>query len=440
MPKFRYSAIDAEGNQKSGKITASSEEDAQEKLESRGFFVQEIILEARGAKASLTKDVHRRSQDFAEEAGEQFDKKKKKKRVGFGKAINRQGLTTFTRQMATLLNAGLPLLRSLEVMIRQQQNPAFREVLEELAENVRSGNSFSEGLETRPKIFDNLFTNMVRAGEAGGVLETVLDRLANFMEKAEKTRKKVKSAMVYPTVVVFVAIAVVIVLMIFVVPQFESIFNDFADDGGQGMPLPTQIVINTSKFLAGIFMNPFKLLLFAGTLAGGFFGFRLFAKSHAGKNILHRIVILMPKISDMVQLVNMARFTRTFGTLMDSGVPILQAMTISTDIINNVHYKNSLVNVHDAVRDGEPVNAPMLRDTLFPPMLSSMVEVGEETGQLPEMLNKIADNYDEDIDNAVNAITSVIEPILIVFLAVVVGFIVISLFLPIIGIMQNMGA
>ena len=435
MPKFKYTAIDAEGSQKTGRVKAGSEEEAQEKLESLGYFVQELSIETRGAKASRTKDIRRRSREFADDNDEAPKKKKKLS----GKAINREGLTTFTRQMATLLNAGLPLLRSLEVMIRQQKNAAFKGILEDLAENVRGGNSFSDGLEMHPKLFDNLYVNMVRAGEAGGVLEVVLDRLAAFMEKAEKTRKKVQSAMVYPAVVVTVAVLVVTVLMVFVVPQFESMFVEFEEDGGNGMPLPTQIVIMLSDFIAAIFTNGFVFLLVSGASAGAFFGFKIFAASAFGKGILHRIVMILPKVGQMVQLVNMGRFTRTFGTLMDSGVPILQAMTISSDIINNVHYRNSLTAVHDAVRDGESVTAPMQRDDIFPVMLSSMVEVGEETGQLPEMLNQIADNYDEDIDNAVSAITSIIEPVLIVFLAVVVGFIVIALFLPIIGIMQNMG-
>ena len=436
MPKFRYTAIDAEGNQKTGRVSAGSEEQAQEKLETLGYFVQELSVETRGAKASRTKDIQRRSQDFSGDAEEGRTKKKKKRS---GRAINKEGLTTFTRQMATLLNAGLPLLRSLEVMIRQQKGP-FKEVLEDLAENVRGGNTFSDGLEMHPKLFDNLFINMVRAGEAGGVLEVVLDRLATFMEKAEKTRKKVQSAMVYPAVVVSVAVLVVGVLMVFVVPQFEAIFREMASDGGNAsMPGPTQLVINVSNLLGAVFKSAILFVLSIGAIVGSYIGFKLFAASTPGKRILHKLFMILPKVGDMVQLVSMSRFTRTFGTLMDSGVPILQAMTISTDIINNVHYRDALTTVHDAVRDGESVTAPMQRIKIFPPMLSSMVEVGEETGQLPEMLNQIADNYDEDIDNAVSAITSIIEPILIVFLAVVVGFIVIALFLPIIGIMQNMG-
>ena len=438
MAKFKYSAIDPEGNQKTGRVTAGSEEEAQEKLETQGYFVQELAVETRGAKANRTKDIQRRSKEFAEDAGEKVGRKKKN-RLSFGKAINKEGLTTFTRQMATLLNAGLPLLRSLEVMVRQQKNPVFKDILESLAENVRSGNSFSDGLEMHPKLFDNLYVNMVRAGEAGGVLEVVLDRLASFMEKAEKTRKKVQSAMVYPIVVIFVAVLVVTVLMVFVVPQFQSMFEDMAEDGGSGMPLPTQIIINISDIIKTVFTNPLAFMGTAGLVTGSIIGYRLFAKSEMGKSFLHLITMNIPKVGSMIQLVSMGRFTRTFGTLMDSGVPILQAMTISTDIINNVHYRKALGRVHDCVRDGESVTAPMQRETIFPVMLASMVEVGEETGQLPEMLNQIADNYDEDIDNAVSAITSIIEPVLIVFLAVVVGFIVIALFLPIIGIMQNMG-
>ena len=439
MAKYRYTAIDTEGNQKTGRVTAGSPEEAQGKLEANGFFVQELEEETKKTKkAGGTGRAKKRGQNFTEVgddyAEEQKEKKKKKKRGG---KVSKEELTAFTRQVAILLQAGLPLLRSLEVMIRQQKNPAFKAIIEGLADYVRSGNSFSDGLETNPKLFDNLYINMVRAGEAGGVLETVLDRLAGFMEKSEKTRKKVKSAMTYPTVVVSVAVLVVGILMVFVVPQFETIFKDMG--GGQQMPGPTQLVINTSTFLASMFTNIFIFIPTVAAGAGAWFGFKFFANSDVGKNLLHKLAMKLPTIGDMVEFVNMGRFTRTFGTLMESGVPILQAMTISTDIINNVHYVASLRRVHDSVRDGESVTAPMQRDPIFPVMLGSMVEVGEETGQLPEMLNQIADGYDEDLDNAVGSITSIIEPILIVFLAVVVGFIVIALFLPIIGIMQNMG-
>ena len=438
MAKFRYTAIDTEGNQKTGRVTADSPEEANEKLEANGFFVQELEEEVKASRKAGRPQRGGRGKKASQAAGEEYAqeqvKKKKKKRGG---KVSKEELTAFTRQTATLLNAGLPLLRSLEVMIRQSKNPKFKEILEALADYVRSGNSFSDGLETNPKLFDNLYINMVRAGEAGGVLEIVLDRLANFMEKAEKTRKKVKSAMTYPVVVVTVAVLVVGVLMVFVVPQFEQIFKDMAGDAS--MPGPTQLVINTSSFLATMFTNPIIFLLTCAVGGGAWYGFKMFAKSTVGKSIIHRIAMKLPTVGHMVELVNMGRFSRTFGTLMDSGVPILQAMTISTDIINNVHYRDSLRKVHDAVRDGESVTAPMQRDPLFPVMLSSMIEVGEETGQLPEMLNQIADGYDDDLDNAVGAMTSIIEPILIVFLAVVVGFIVIALFLPIIGIMQNMG-
>ena len=226
MAKFRYTAIDTEGNQKTGRVTADSPEEANEKLEANGFFVQELEEEVKASRKAGRPQRGGRGKKASQAAGEEYAqeqvKKKKKKRGG---KVSKEELTAFTRQTATLLNAGLPLLRSLEVMIRQAKNPKFKDILEGLADYVRSGNSFSDGLETNPKLFDNLYINMVRAGEAGGVLEIVLDRLANFMEKAEKTRKKVKSAMTYPVVVVTVAVLVVGVLMVFVVPQFEAIFR-----------------------------------------------------------------------------------------------------------------------------------------------------------------------------------------------------------------------
>jgi len=417
MAKFKYTAIDANGKQKIGTVEADNQEDANAKLSAAGLMPTKVVSAGSGGAASATQ-TH---------AGK---KAKKKSASGFGKVIKLDELAIFTRQLATLLEAGLPLLRALEVMIRQEKILRFQAVLEQIADQVKSGNSFSDGLSQHPKIFDRLYVNMVRAGEAGGVLDTVLSRLAGFMEKALKTKNKVKSAMVYPVVVIGVAVAIVALLMTVVVPKFQSIFDDML--GGAALPAPTQIVISISNFMQ---QNIILTLIIAAVV---FFGSKFLLKTKIGSKVFNWCSINLPKIGDLVRKVNIARITRTFGTLLSSGVPILQSITITKDITGNIFYGNALARVHDAVRDGESMAAPMERESVFPNMVTSMVDVGEETGELAEMLNRIADNYDEDVDNAVAGITSIIEPVMIVFLAVVVGFIVIALFLPIVEIIKNL--
>jgi len=418
MPKYRYNAIDASGSQKSGRIEASSPDEANAKLSQQGLMVANMTEEGMPAG----------------KAGKPGAKKGFS--INIGKVISTEALAVFTRQMATLLQAGLPLLRSLEVMIRQEKNLRFKAILVSLADNVRSGNNLSDGLQQHPKVFDRLFINMVKAGEAGGVLDVVLSRLARFMEKTVKTNKKIKSAMVYPSVVVTVALLIVTLLMTFVVPKFQKIFQDMLHNAA--MPWLTQQVINISHM-----MTPSSWtvgLVELAVLVAGFFGFRFFIRSKVGSQLIDRVILITPKIGDFATKANVARFTRTFGTLMSSGVPILQALTITRDIIQNSVIAKALDRVHDRVRDGEPLAAPLEQQKIFPTMVTSMIDVGEETGELPEMLNRIADNYDEDLDNAVAGLTSIIEPVMIVFLALVVGTIVIALFLPIIDIIKNMSS
>lgn len=295
---------------------------------------------------------------------------------------------------------------------------------------MRTGNKFSDGLQQHPKVFDKLYVNMARAGEAGGVLDVVLDRLATFQEKAMKTTNKVKSAMVYPIVILTVAVAIVVILMIFVVPQFQKIFSDMLN--GAPMPALTQGIINISDFMKENYIATL------GIVVAVIAAFKIFFKTKVGQRLWDIAGLKLPKFGDLVMKSTVARFTRTFGTLLASGVPILEALNITRGTIKNSVISDALVRVHDRVRDGEPLAAPLDQQKIFPTMVTSMVEVGEETGQLSEMLNRIADNYDEEVDNAVGGITSVIEPIMIVFLAVVVGTIVIALFLPIIQIIQKL--
>jgi type IV pilus assembly protein PilC len=354
----------------------------------------------------------------------------KKARRTFRRPINTKGLAVFTRQLATLVKAGMPILRSLEVLARQEKRVAFREVVESIADTIRSGGNFSDGLSAHPQVFDRLYVNMVKAGEAGGVLDTVLDRLSLFMEKAQKIAGKVKAAMIYPVIIVMVAVAIVSILMVVVVPKFEDIFSGLLK--GQPLPALTQALLTVSNFMKAHY------LLAIGGAIGAWFGFKIFAKTAFGRKIIDWLLIHSPVMGDLFLKAAIARFTRTFGTLLASGVPILQALTITRDTSGNVHIANAINVVHDRVKEGDNVAKPLESTHIFPGMVTSMIEVGEETGALPDMLARIADTYDEEVDNAVAGLTSVIEPIMIVFMAVMVGTIVIALFLPLVSIIQNL--
>ena len=422
MPNFQYKATDQTGAQTEGTFEAANEQQAYEQLAQYGLNVTQVIPLDPPASASISQPKN---------AG----KKKKKKgllAIELGGGPSKEDISVFTRQMSTLVQAGLPLLRSLEVMIKQQEKkPKFKEMLMSISEKVSSGGNLSDGLAMYPKTFDNLYVNMVKAGEAGGVLDLVLDRLAQFQEKSIRTIKKVKSAMIYPSVIMFVAIAIVTLLMMVVVPQFQTIFEQMLR--GAPLPGPTQIVIGISDLFSS---SPILVL---GGMFGTVIGLFLFKKTKPGGKTFEWLALNVPAVKDVAGKSNVSRITRTFGTLLSSGVPILQALQITRDTLSNSFFVNAMSKVHDSVRDGEAMAVQMERETVFPSMVTSMVEIGEETGELPDMLTRIADNYDEDVDNAVAGVTSLIEPVMIVFLAVVVGFIVIALFLPIVAIIETIG-
>ena len=421
MPVFQYTATDQAGASSQGNFEAESEEQARSQLAQYGLNVTELVPLDNG-------------QTEGKEAAPEKTKKKKKGLMALqiGGGPSNEDISVFTRQMSTLVQAGLPLLRSLEVMIKQQEKkPKFKAMLENISEKVSSGGNLSDGLALYPKTFDNLFVNMVKAGEAGGVLELVLDRLAQFQEKSIRTIKKVKSAMIYPAVIMFVAVGIVTLLMMVVVPQFQSIFQQMLR--GAPLPGPTQIIINISDAFSG---HPVLVL---GGMAGVVFGLIMFKKTKYGARTFDWLGLNIPAVRDVVSKSNISRITRTFGTLLSSGVPILQALQITRDTLTNGYFVQAMGNVHDSVRDGEAMAVQMNREKVFPSMVTSMVEIGEETGELPDMLTRIADNYDEDVDNAVASMTSLIEPVMIVLLALVVGFIVIALFLPIVGIIETIG-
>jgi type IV pilus assembly protein PilC len=347
-----------------------------------------------------------------------------------GRVTNRKLLTLFTRQLATLVKAGMPLLRCLQVLARQEKRAPFRAALERLEETIRSGGTLSDGLMLYPKDFDRLYVNMVKAGEAGGVLDTVLGRLALFLEKAERIKAKIKAAMTYPVIVVLLALGMVAALMVVVVPKFEQIFSGLLK--GQPLPTLTRGVLGLSYFVQRHFFATVAIAVATYVILIAI------RKTAKGIRVLDWLALKAPVIGDLFAKAAIARFTRTFGTLLASGVPILQALLITRDTSGNVHIAGAIQRVHERVKAGDSVARPLQETAIFPPMVSSMIEVGEETGALSEMLVRIADTYDDEVDEAVNGLTSVIEPIMIVFLALMVGTIVIALFLPIVSIIQHL--
>jgi type IV pilus assembly protein PilC len=444
MAIFEYVATDPSGNSVDGTFEASDEQDARNILSQYNLTPTKLSLQGVSPAQATAPVMDLAGQGSSAKNSEPSPQKqakgkapKKKKKSSFldlqiGGGPTNEDISVFTRQMSTLIQAGLPLLRSLEVMIKQQEKkPKFKSMLEAVAEKVSSGGTLSDGLAMYPKTFDKLYVNMVKAGEAGGVLDLVLTRLAQFQEKSIRTIKKVKSAMIYPSVIMFVALAIVTLLMMVVVPQFESIFEQMLR--GAPLPGPTQIVVDISDLFSS---NPILVL---GGMASVVIGVVLLKKTKQGAKGFDWLGLHVPVVKDVVSKSNISRITRTFGTLLSSGVPILQALQITGDTLTNVFFVKAMTNIHNAVRDGESMAVQMDREPVFPSMVTSMVEIGEETGELPDMLTRIADNYDEDVDNAVAGVTSLIEPVMIVFLAVVVGFIVIALFLPIVSIIENLG-
>jgi len=342
------------------------------------------------------------------------------------------------------VDAGLPLLRGLRVLERQERNPTLKRIIGDLAVSIEGGSTFSEGLAQHPKVFNRLFVNMVKAGELGGVLEVVLNRLSEFMEKAQKIKGKVVAAMFYPSAVMVVAVGILAILMIVVVPKFKAIFADMLE--GAAMPAFTTLILNISDTIKSrtILEVKWPPYFVPGEVVWAIVGVvivaKLIIKTKFGRKIWDKIKLNVPVLGPVINKVAIARFTRTLGTLVSSGVPILQALTIVKETSGNVIIGNAVGAVHESVKEGETITAPLEASNVFPPMVISMVDVGEQTGALPEMLMKIADNYEDEVDNSVAAMTSLMEPIMIVFLAVIVGSIVIALFLPLITMIDRLGS
>ncbi len=426
MPRYDYIALDSRGNETKGSIEVASQNEAIGRVKEMGLFPTKIIETEKVQEKSSGKKAKGKAPGKAGKKGGAMNINIKI--PGFGGKVKPKVLTTFTRQLATLVDAGLPLLRGLRVLEKQERNATLKGIVGELALAIEGGSTFSEALAQHPKVFNRLFVNMVKAGELGGVLEVVLKRLAEFSEKAQKIKGKVKAALFYPVAVMIVACGILILLMVFVVPRFKEVF------AGQGMKLPafTEFVFEVSNAIKN------NILETMGGAVVFVILFLLFIKTKFGRYAWDKFKLKMPAIGPVISRVSISRFARTLGTLVSSGVPILQALTIVKETAGNVIISNAIGKVHESVKEGETITAPLEASGVFPPMVVSMVDVGEQTGAMPEMLLKIADNYDEEVDNAVSAMTSLLEPIMIVFLAVVVGSIVIAMFLPLIAMISNL--
>jgi type IV pilus assembly protein PilC len=426
MPKYDYVALDSRGNETKGSIDVASQNEAIGRVKEMGLFPTKIIEAEKVQEKSAGKKAKGKTPAKAGKKGGGVNINIK---IPFlsGK-VKPKVLTTFTRQLATLVDAGLPLLRGLRVLEKQERNVTLKGILGELSLAIEGGSTFSEALAQHPKVFNRLFVNMVKAGELGGVLEVVLKRLAEFSEKAQKIKGKVKAALFYPVAVMIVAVGILILLMVFVVPKFREVF------AGQGMKLPafTELVFQISNLIKDHILETLGVGIVLVVL------FLLFIKTKFGRHVWDKFKLKMPAIGPVISKVSISRFARTLGTLVSSGVPILQALTIVKETAGNVIIANAVGKVHESVKEGETITAPLEASGVFPPMVVSMVDVGEQTGAMPEMLLKIADNYDEEVDNAVSAMTSLLEPIMIVFLAVVVGSIVIAMFLPLIAMISGL--
>ncbi len=412
MSNYAYVAVDPHGAETRGTLDVTDQAEALRRIKEMGLFPTRL-LQAEGRRYDATQ---RRAATPARHSFELF-----------GRRVKSSHLVTFTRQLATLMNAGMPLLRGLRILEQQEEHHGLRRIIGELGRQIEDGNSLGEALTQHPKVFNRLYVNMVKAGEIGGMLEIALARLAEFMEKARRIKGKVKAAMVYPCTVLFVAIGILVLLMAFLVPRFQEVF--------QGMPLPT-----FTRFIFGLsnaLVHNLPVIGIGAVMMGVTFALAL--RTASGRLAFDKIKLEMPVLGPLFRKVSISRFSRTLGTLLGNGVPILQALTIVKETAGNLVVGRLVGRLHDNVKQGEPLAPTLKASSVFPAMVAGMVDVGEQTGALPDMLLKIADNYDEEVDNAASALTSILEPIMIVFLAVVVGSIVIAMFMPIIWLYSGGG-
>lgn len=413
MPSYSYKALDKGGKEIKGNIEATGEDAVVERLRSMGYYVTQVSKHKAGVGQVDLADL-----PIFRMIG---------KVVSRGK-VKLKHLSAFSRQLATLIGAGLPLLRSLQILEEQVEDKNLKEAVTGITREVEGGSTLSEAMAKYPRIFNRLYVNMVKAGEIGGALEQVLDRLAMFQEKAQNVRSKVKGAMWYPAVVISIAMSVVAIIMIFVVPKFAEMFSGLGAD----LPALTQMLIDASNMLATHWYVPLVLI---GLII---FAFGAIKKTNYGAYIIDLVILKLPIFGVIMQKSAIARFARTFGTLLDTGVPILQTLLIVKDTSGNEVISRAMIDIHASIRDGDTVSEPMKNFSIFPPLVVHMIAVGEETGALDKMLIKVADAFEREVDDAVDGLAKLIEPLLIVMLGGIIGTVVVALYLPIFSVTQAM--
>jgi type IV pilus assembly protein PilC len=412
MPTFKYEAMDTSGGEVKDSVEAMNEEEAQQKIRQMGYFVTKITEVATKGKGKKKGGAGKR----------------KKGQVFAIGGVSSKKLCTFTRQFSTLQDAGLPVLRSLRILEGQMKPGVLKNALIDVVDDVESGSTLSEAFAKHPKCFDRLYVNMVKAGEAGGALEVILKRLADFKEKSQSLKRKITGAMVYPVVVILVAVAILTFIMLFIIPKFEKIFKDF------NMQLPdlTKMLMAVSKwfgeywYILPLFPLAFWLMI------------KLIRLNKTGNYALDRIYLWIPIIGPLIEKTVVARTTRTLGTLVSSGVPILEALAIVRETANNAVFERMYTRVYESIREGDTIAQPLKESRLVDDMVINMIDVGEETGDLDTMLYKIADVYDEEVNVMVESLISLLEPLMIVVLGFIIGTIVISLFLPLIKLLEGL--
>ena len=423
MPTFQYEAINESGQTQKGTVNAKTTEEATARIRSDRLFPRWV----REQKA-------KRGRSGAESA----PRKKKKRDLTFTiGGVGSKALTAFTRQLSTLQDAGLPILRSLAILEQQQKPGLLKNILAGVHEEVSGGATLSEAMAKYPKAFDRLYCKMIAAGEVGGVLDQILQRLAEFMEKAARLKRRVIGAMIYPAVVISVAVIIVVGIMLIIVPKFEDIFNDFDTK----LPVLTMVLIKTSKWMAGTLPGLWEgfpgVVLVAGSPFLIFFLLKLARKTTSGQMIVDSTALTLPVMGAMIGKTSVAKFTRTLGTLIRAGVPILDAILITRDTASSAVYQRALTSVHDSVRQGESFAEPLRKSKVCDAIVTNMIDVGEETGDLDKMLIKVADNYDEEVDTMVSSLVALLEPLMVVALGGIVGAIVVALFMPLVALIKG---
>ena len=416
MPVFQYVALDSQGVEVKDKIEALSEKEAISKIRNMGYFPTKV--RSRGTeRITAAKAVAR-----------------PKTRRGAGGKVKVKVITQFARQLSTLQDAGLPILRSLRILQEQQKSGTFKKVIGYVADDIEGGSTLSEALGRFPRAFDRLFVNMVAAGEAGGVLDLILERIADFMEKYEKLKARVKSAMIYPALVLSAAFSILLLLMKFVVPKFTTVLTEMAE--GSELPKVTQAVLGISGWIA----YRYGWVILLAVPFGAVLLLRAMKQFRLGRLIVDSTKLKLPVIGQLSGKIAVTRWSRTLGTLIGAGVPILDAITITRETAGNEVYANMLGNVHDSIRQGDTFAGPLRQSKTVDLIITNMVSVGEETGDLDKMLLKVADNYDEQVDVLVASLMSLLEPLIILVLGVIVLFIVLAIFLPMVKLITTLSS